>query len=109
MFGLLLGGAFAYFNFKVFSPSSAGHWMADNDRLTIVGYDYLLCIFLASIVIALYVVWNIAIAFLLRDVVAHSELHVLPLHPAKAGGLQPIGQQRSLPCGCALSLIASLP
>lgn len=35
---------------------------------------------------------NISIAFLLRDVVARCRLHVLPLHPDRAGGLQPVGR-----------------
>jgi hypothetical protein len=38
-----------------------------------------------------HVVRNLTIALLLRDIVAHAQLHMLPLHPDKAGGLRPVG------------------
>jgi len=79
-------------NILIFSEASLGHWLADNGRLTPVGYVYLAWIFPGSVVFLLYVVRNISIALLLRDVVARSRLHVLPLHPDRAGGLQPVGR-----------------
>jgi hypothetical protein len=90
--GVLLGGVLSYVNFKTFSAVSLGHWMADNGRVTPAGYIYLAWIFPGAVVFSLYVVRNISIAFLLRDVVTHSRLHVLPLHPDRAGGLQPVGR-----------------
>jgi hypothetical protein len=90
--GLVVGTIVAYFNYGAFVPASVGHWIADNERLLPVGYVYLYCIILFYAVTSVYVVRNFAIAFLLRDVVAHSRLHMLPLHPDKAGGLKPVGR-----------------
>jgi hypothetical protein len=42
--------------------------------------------------VAVYVVRNIAISLLLRDIVMHAELRMIPLHPDKAGGLRPVGR-----------------
>jgi hypothetical protein len=90
--GFVVGSIVAYFNFRAFVPASAGHWIADNERLLPVGYVYLYCIFLFYAVASVYVVRSFAIAFLLRDIVARGQLHMLPLHPDKAGGLQPVGR-----------------
>jgi hypothetical protein len=56
-----------------------------------VGFVYLYCIFLFWALIPVYVFRNIAISLLLRDIVAHPQLHMLPLHPDKSGGLRPVG------------------
>jgi hypothetical protein len=91
--GLLVGGAVAYLNYSTFVPAVVGHWIADGGRLLLpLGAVYLYCIFLFYAVAAVYVVRNFAISFLLRDIVAHAQLHMLPLHPDKAGGLQPVGR-----------------
>ncbi len=89
--GLVIGSIVAYFNFVAFVPASEGHWIADKGHLLPVGYVYLYCIFLFYAMAPVYVVRNLTIAFLLRDIVAHAQLHILPLHPDKAGGLQPVG------------------
>ncbi len=57
-----------------------------------VGYIFFYCVFLFYVITSVYVVRSIAVAVLLRDVVAHAELHTLPLHPDKAGELLPVGR-----------------
>ena len=96
IFGALLGGVLSYVNFATFSVVSLGHWLADNGRVIPAGYVYLASIIPATVVFSLYVARNISIAFLLRDVVAHSRLHVLPLHPI---GLVDFNRSAAWVCG----------
>ena len=42
--------------------------------------------------IPVYVLRSLAISFLMRDVVAHAQLRILPLHPDHCGGLRPVGR-----------------
>jgi hypothetical protein len=90
--GIIVGAIVAYFNFVAYTPASVGFWIAQNGRLLPVGFVFLYCIFLFYALVPLYVIRNIAISMLLRDIVAHSKLHMLPLHPDKCGGLRPVGQ-----------------
>ena len=91
--GVIVGVAVAYFNYWVYTRPGVGYWIADADgHLLLVGVLYLYCMFLLYGVIAMFVARNISIALLLRDIVAHSELHMIPMHPDKAGGLRPVGR-----------------
>ena len=90
--GLMVGSVVAYINFKALSQPEVGHWMADGGHLLLVGYVFLCWVGLFWTVVSVYVVRNFAIALLLRDVVAHAKMHLLPLHPDKAGGLKPVGR-----------------
>jgi hypothetical protein len=42
--------------------------------------------------IPIYVLRSIAISLFLKDLVAHTEIRMLPFHPDKCGGLRPVGQ-----------------
>lgn len=90
--GLVIGSIVAYSNYEIFRDIKIGHWIVDNTRLVPVGYVYLYCLVLFYIVATVYVIRTITIALLLRDIVAHAQLHMLPLHPDKAGGLQQVGR-----------------
>jgi hypothetical protein len=91
--GLAVGGMVAYWNFGIATMGgSKGSWIVDDNKLLLAGYFFLYSVFLFYAVASVYVVRNVAIAFLFRDIVAHAKLHMLPLHPDKAGGLQPVGR-----------------
>jgi hypothetical protein len=90
--GVVIGMIVAYFNFIVYTPASVGFWIAHEGRLLPVGFVFLYCIFLFYALIPVYVLRNIAIAFLLKDIVTHAKLHLLPMHPDRCGGLQPVGR-----------------
>jgi hypothetical protein len=90
--GIVVGGIIAYFNFVVYSKPSVGFWIAENGHLLPVGFVFLYCIFLFYAVVPVYAVRNIAISLFFKDIVAHAELHMLPLHPDKCGGLRPVGR-----------------
>ena len=89
--GIVVGGVIAYINYLVYTPTSVGFWIAHDEHLVPVGFVYLYCIFLFWTLIPVYVFRNIAFSLLLRDIVAHAQLHMLPLHPDKSGGLRPVG------------------
>jgi hypothetical protein len=90
--GLAIGGISAYLILRTETAADTGSWIADNKRLLPVGYIFLYCVFLFYAVASIFVLRNFAVALLLRDIVAHAQLHMLPLHPDKAGGLQPVGR-----------------
>lgn len=90
--GLVVGSVVAYLNYLAYSPAEVGFWITDNDRLLPVGVVFLFCIFLFYALVPIYIIRNVAVAFLLRDIVAHSQLHLLPLHPDRSGGLRPVGR-----------------
>ncbi len=90
--GFFVGAVIAFLNYVTYTPASMGFWIAHDGRLLPVGYVFEYCIFLFYFLIPLYVFRNVAISLLLRDIVAHSQLSMLPLHPDKCGGLSPIGR-----------------
>ena len=90
--GLTIGTLLAYFNYISYAPSSVGYWIADGGRLAPVGFVFLYCIFLFYALIPIYVLRSAAVTFLLKDLVAHAELRMLPFHPDKSGGLRPVGR-----------------
>ena len=74
------------------TPVDVGHWIADGGNLLPLGRDYLFCILLFYAVLPVYVIRNLAMALLLRDIAVKAQLNILPLHPDHAGGLLPIGR-----------------
>jgi uncharacterized membrane protein (Fun14 family) len=76
--GAIAGALVAYFNFYAYAREGVGLWIADeHGRLLIGGFIYLYCMFLLYSLVAIFVVRNIFIAWLLRDIVAHSQLHMI--------------------------------
>jgi hypothetical protein len=89
--GVISGITIAYFNLVTYIPAAVGFWISNEGHLLLAGYVFLYCIFLFYAVIPICVLRNIAISLLLKDIVAHCELHLLPLHPDRCGGLRPVG------------------
>ncbi|MBI5922159.1 MAG: hypothetical protein HY847_11015 [Betaproteobacteria bacterium] len=89
--GLIAGGVLAYFNYVAYTPPSVGYWIAENGNLLPVGFVLLYCVFLFYFLVPILILRIIFIAVLLRDIVAHSTLRILPLHPDKSGGLRSMG------------------
>lgn len=92
LLGTAIGFAVSYINYIIYRPVEVGYWIADDQGLLPIGYAYLCSIFLLYFVVTIYVLRNLAIALFLKDVVAMSELHLLPLHPDDSAGLYPIGR-----------------
>jgi hypothetical protein len=90
--GVVVGAIVAIFNYAIYTPAEMGFWIAHDGRLLPVGYVFEYCIFLFYSLIPLYVFRNVAVSLLLRDIVGHSQVRMLPLHPDKCGGLSPIGR-----------------
>lgn len=92
LLGLVVGSVVAYLNYLAYAPASVGFWIANNDHLLPAGVVFLFCIFLFYTLVPIYIIRNVAVSLLFRDIVAHSQLHMLPLHPDKSGGLRPVGR-----------------
>jgi hypothetical protein len=90
--GVITGVLVVYVNYLAYVPSDIGYWVSERGVVLTAGYAFFYCIFLFYFFVAVYVVRNVAIAFFLRDVVEHAQLHLLPLHPDGAGGLKPVGR-----------------
>lgn len=67
-------------------------WAAPNGRFLPSGYMFLFSVLLFFALVAIYLVRVGSLSLLLRDIVEHAELHMLPGHPDRCGGLRPIGR-----------------
>lgn len=89
--GLLIGIVVAYFNFLVYTPKQVGFWMASQGRLVPQGYVLLVSICLFYALLPVYILRSLAVSLFLKDIVGHAQLHLLPFHPDRSGGLRPVG------------------
>jgi hypothetical protein len=91
--GVVSGVVITYVNYHDYTPKSVGFWIAIDGRLQICGYVFLACVFALFALIPIYVIRTFAISLFLRRLVGHAdELHMLPFHPDKCGGLRPVGR-----------------
>jgi hypothetical protein len=91
--GIIVGTLVTYINYYIYRDPNYRHWMInDAGALLGVGYINLYCFFLFYAFIPLYVSRNITISLLLWDITARAQVHLLPLHPDKCGGLRPVGR-----------------
>ena len=90
--GLATGLILAYCNYRTYAPARVGFWIARDGTLLLVGYVFLWCIFAFYALIPLYVFRCAATSLFLRDLVAHTQLRMLPFHPDHCGGLRPVGR-----------------
>lgn len=91
LLGILSGAITAYYDYQLRTSGNYVGWDTGNP-LPATGYILMYCDFLFSVVAAIFLIRSLAIIALLRDVVSHAEIHMLPLHPDNAGGLRPIGR-----------------
>jgi hypothetical protein len=92
LIGVLIGLLLAVFNYVAFTPKAVGSWIASEGRLSLpAGPAFLCCIFLFYFLICVYVLRSVGMSMLLKDVVAHAEIRMLPFHPDRSGGLRPVG------------------
>jgi hypothetical protein len=90
--GFVMGSLVAVANFVTYTPASVGFWIASEGSLVPAGYVYLYCVCLFYVFTNIYVVRGAGISFLLKDLVANSDLRLMPFHPDHCGGLQPVGR-----------------
>ncbi|WP_439402063.1 hypothetical protein ACNJYA_03660 [Bradyrhizobium sp. DASA03068] len=89
--GMLAGVIAVYFVYRLIADGAYTSWESGHP-LSAAGYIRMYCDFLFAIVAAVYVIRSSALPVLLWEVVSHSDLRMLPLHPDNAGGLRPIGR-----------------
>lgn len=90
--GIPCSAALSWLTLRAYVWSGAGFWAISGTDVLMVGRVYLYCITLLYALITIYVARCICIAFFLRDVIAVSEINMLPFHPDGSGGLRPLGQ-----------------
>jgi hypothetical protein len=89
---LVTGISVAAANYYTYTRPGIGFWAAPAGRFLPLGYVFLFGIFLFYALLAIYFLRTAAISFLLRDVVRHAQLSMLPAHPDRCGGLRPVGR-----------------
>ncbi len=111
--GIVTGILLALFNYIAYTPKRVGFWIAVEDRLLWpVGPIFLFCIFLFYTLIPIYVLRSFAISRLLKRIVEHAQIRMLPFHPDRSGGLRPVGhlglrnQYALTVCGLNVALLA---
>ena len=90
--GMVAGAVAVYFVYKSNEPKGTINGWDSGNPLPIAGYIHGFYDVLFAIVATVYLVRSFVVPFLLSDIIAHAALHMLPLHPDNAGGLQPIGR-----------------
>ena len=90
--GVVTGGMLAVVNYLTYAPADVRYWISSDGHLLGVGVVLLVCIYLFYMLVPIYVFRSIAVSLLLRDIVANSQLRMLPFHPDRCGGLSPIGR-----------------
>jgi hypothetical protein len=90
--GVVTGICVAYFNYVAYIRKDVGFWAGAHGHLFSVGIVFLGCIFLFYWLMPVYVARSFAMSFFLRDVVTHAQMHLLPFHPDRSGGLRPVGR-----------------
>lgn len=91
--GLLTGIIIVIGNYAAYVPARVGFWIAVNGHLQLCGYGFLACIFALYTLIPIYAIRTFGISMFLRSLVRHAEqLHMLPFHPDRCGGLRPVGR-----------------
>lgn len=89
--GIVAGSAVVYLNYVTYTPPAVGFWIARDGQLLPVGYGFLWCIFAFYALIPVYVFRSVSISLFLRDLVAQTQIRMLPFHPDHCGGLRPVG------------------
>jgi len=90
--GVAAGLTVAWLNYFAYTSTDVGHWISRDGHLLLCGYLFLFSVFLFFGLLPVYVIRNVAISILLKDLVDHSELRLLPFHPDRCGGIRPVGQ-----------------
>jgi hypothetical protein len=90
--GVAAGLMVSWLNYFAYTSGDVGYWISRDGHLLPCGYVFLLCVFLFFGLIPVYVIRNVAISILLKDLVDHSELRLLPFHPDRCGGIRPVGE-----------------
>jgi hypothetical protein len=86
------GVLLALFNYRAYTRQEVGFWIASENRLLLpLGAVFLWCIFLFYSLLPIYILRNFAFSVLMKDLVGHAQIRMLPFHPDKSGGLRPMG------------------
>jgi hypothetical protein len=90
--GIALGAYLAWATLTYYTSRSVYFWTVSETGLLFSAYVFLWCLTLLYAVIAIYVARSLLVSFLLKELAANATFHLLPFHPDKCGGLQPVGQ-----------------
>jgi hypothetical protein len=90
--GLVAGAIVVYVQYRQATTTDLGSWVAPHRHVEPIGYVFFYCVMLFVVVATAYIFRGFMTGVLLWNIVSHAKLHILPLHPDKAGGLRPIGR-----------------
>jgi len=92
--GAAEGCLLVVFNYIAYSTPGVGFWVSitSDHRSLMVASVFMYCIFALYSSTLFYIFRSVAITLFLNDVVGRAQLHMLPFHPDKCGGLRPIGR-----------------
>ncbi|MBZ5491712.1 MAG: hypothetical protein LAO76_12350 [Acidobacteriia bacterium] len=90
--GILTGITIAWWNYKVYVQAPVGFWAGPDGKLVSVGYVFLVCCAFCYAFVPLFIIRCLGFFFFLKDVVSKAELHLLPFHPDRCGGLRSVGR-----------------
>ncbi len=89
--GIGVGVSAGLTNYITFTQTGFGSWQAIDGSVYLVGWYSLLCMFFFYFACSVFITRNIATIVFLRDIVRNSVIQIIPFHPDKCGGLNPVG------------------
>jgi hypothetical protein len=90
--GIIVGILVAYFNYKALFIGKNTFWGNVEGKTYIASWYFIICMFFLFFTVTFFIIRNITNSFLLRSVVSRSKIEIIPFHPDKCGGLEPIGK-----------------
>lgn len=90
--GIIVGFLVAYSNYRVLFLGKDTFWGNVDGVIYFASWYFLICMFLLFFTVAVFVIRNVTTSFFLRSVVSHSRIEIIPFHPDKCGGLEPVGK-----------------
>jgi hypothetical protein len=90
--GLAVGLMFGWKTIQIYTPPEIGFWITGNGGLLPIAYVYQYSLTLLYAVIVVFVLRSIVLSLYLSELMSDATIRMLPLHPDKCGGLQPVGR-----------------
>lgn len=89
--GFIVGIIVCLINYATFTQIGMASWQAANGHANLSGWYFLVCMFFFVFALTVLVVRNFATILFLTDIVRNSVIQIIPFHPDKCGGLNPVG------------------
>lgn len=90
--GLIVGLFLGWKTIQIYTPPQVGFWITSKSGLLPIAYVYQYSLTLLYAVIVVFALRSIVLSLYLLELMSDATFRMLPFHPDKCGGLQPVGR-----------------